>query len=66
VVHVVDALGISKGKTEIGITSLFQIYDPPGLLFEFAYGTSERIDNLTAPATARDECPFFVPTIMNE
>ena len=33
VVHVVHALRIFEGKTEIGIGSLFQIYDPTSLLF---------------------------------
>jgi hypothetical protein len=66
VVHVVHTLVIFEGKTEIGICSLFQIYDPSGLLFEFAYSTSERVQNFAPPAATGDERPFFVPSIMDE
>jgi len=33
VIHVIYALRVFEGKTEIGICSLFQIYDPTSLFF---------------------------------
>jgi hypothetical protein len=66
VVDVVDTLVILEGKTEIGVDPLFQIYDPPSLLFELANCTAKRVENLSTAAPARDKCPFLVPSIMNE
>ena len=61
VIHVCYTIVILEGKTEIGIRALFQIYDPSSFLFKFADGTAKRIENFSSSATARYECPFFVP-----
>lgn len=65
-IYIVHAIRIFEGKTEIGIGSLFQIYDPTSLLFEFANCTSERVEDFTAAAPARDKCPFFVSSVVDQ
>jgi hypothetical protein len=66
VIHVVYPVRVFEGKTEIGICSLFQIYDPTSLFFQLTNCTSERIEDFTTAAPASYKCPFFVSSIVDQ
>ena len=65
VVHV-TRLGCVGRKFEIGIRTLFQIYEAAGLFFEFTDRTPKRVVDFTAPAATCDEGPLAVAPVVDD